>query len=372
VTYAVERLCDLRRCNPFEAAVEPALWVLRRDRAMGATLPAERWILRTGARRAEGAREFRAEVAPEQDYSPVESHRPEGPWAPGSARREATRGLEGRFGWEIRHGLKHDCNGVYLLELEQPAEAESSGVPEEVPLLRVRNRPRTSRRIRVAPWSGLLEPTYVRPLLQSRHLQPFTIAGWGHVLAPVEDGKVVNEARLRHRAPRTWQYLARHRDPLAARRSRVFGSPPFYRLFGVGPYNQAGALVVWSGMGFRPWFVPVDRVPDPWLGPSRPLMDSSCYLVPVGDLQEACYLAGLLNSGPVQDFLESRSSGSKRGLSRAVMSRLRLPPWEPDRRAHQRLASAVTKLTRVGPRAEAPTARERQEAEGLARRILAH
>jgi len=401
VPFAVERLCDLRRCNPFEAAVEPALWILRRDRAMEATLPAERWIRRTAARGARGDGgdvEMGVEVVPEDDYSPVEAHHPEGPWAPGSAQRDATRALEGTFGWEIRHGLKHDCNGVFLLEVVGSADAAAdpatagAGEPEQpepegsastsvaasgatetaeaVPLLRVRNRPRTSRRIRVAPWEGTLEATHIHPLLQSRHVRPFSVLGWGHVLAPLQGGKVVDEAPLRAGAPRTFGYLAHHREALAARRSRVFVRPPFYRLFGVGPYNDAAALLVWSGMGFRPWFVAVDRLPDPWLGPARPLVDGSCYLVPVTDPREAFYLSGLLNARPVRDFLSSRSSGSKRGLSRAVLSRLRLPPWDPAAPAHRRLARAARDLTRIGPGVTEPTALEREEVEALARALL--
>ncbi len=43
VDFAVQRLCDLRKANPFAAAVEPALLLLARDREMGERLPSERW-----------------------------------------------------------------------------------------------------------------------------------------------------------------------------------------------------------------------------------------------------------------------------------------------------------------------------------------
>ncbi len=355
VPFAAERLVDLRRCNPFQASVEPALFVLRRDATMGTRLPAERWV-----RRGSG-REPAVEVEPEADYAPVRADDPEGPWAPWTAARVATRHLEGTLGCDIRHGLKHDCNGVFLLEVKGAAEAGT---------LRVRNRPETSRRIHVDPWQGPLEPTWIRPLLQSRHLRPFSVTGWSYVLAPVQQGALVSEEALREGSPLTWRYLDRHRAPLAARRSRVFANPPFYRLFGVGPYNDAPALVVWSGMGFRPWFAVVTDVEDPWLGRVRPLVDSSAYLIPTPHVDEARYLAGLLNSTPVRGFLDSRSSGSKRGLSRAVLSRLALPPYEAADPDHQALVRAVARATRIGPEPQEKDAVAQKEADARAVRIL--
>jgi hypothetical protein len=165
---------------------------------------------------------------------------------------------------------------------------------------------------------------------------------------PVGPDGVPDPETLQAEAPATYAYLDAMRPVLATRRSKVFRNPPFYRVFAVGPYNWAASLVVWCGMALRPWFAVVDRVNDPLLGAVRPLPDSSSYLVPLPSRTEACYLAGLLNSGPVREFLASRSSGSKRGLSRAVISRLGLPRYDPKLADHRALARAAGRLSRVG------------------------
>lgn len=333
VAFAVEQLCDLRRANPFAAAVEPALLVLARDRVMGDSIASERW-----ERGAEGV----LRVVPQPDYTRVRAGvdgSTQGPWALRSEARRTSAGLAGEFPYDIRHGLKHDCNAVFLVEL---LEADGKN------RVRLRNRPETARRIRAPEWTGSLERHYIRPLLQSRHIRPLALTGWAHALVPATDQGRVEPDELAAKAPATMAYLETMRPVLAARRSKVFRNPPFYRVFAVGPYNWAPSLVVWCGMALRPWFAVVDEVPDPLLGDVRPIPDSSCYLVPLQSRDEACYLAGLLNSGPVRDFLASRSSGSKRGLSRAVVSRLGLPRFDPKQASHRALARAADSLCRVG------------------------
>lgn len=331
VPFAVERLCDLREANPFGAAVEPALLILRRDRAQGPTIPSERW------RKSRGTP---LTVLRAPAYTPVDRSAPQGPWAPRSAARARTSRLAGELPYKIRHGLKHDCNGVFLVEL--------LGKGDRAGLVAARNRPRTARRIRVPDWSGDLERRSVVPLIQSRHIRPLTLTGWSHAIVPSTAEGQPTEDTLRRDAPATFAYLNSMREWLAARRSKVFANPPFFRVFGVGPYNWAPSLVVWCGMSLRPWFTVVDLVEDPLLGPMRPIPDSSCYLIPTQSHTEAYYLAGLLNSTPVREFLRSRSSGSKRGLSRAVVSRLGLPRYDPDRPPHQTLAAHAKALSRIG------------------------
>jgi adenine-specific DNA-methyltransferase len=354
VPFAVEHLCDLRRANPFAAAVEPALLMLVRDRVMGDTLPSERW---------ERGRDGVLRVISQADYTRVRAGTDtstQGPWALRSTARSRSASLAGDFPYDIRHGLKHDCNGVFLVEL-----LAGEGADRVI----VRNRPETARRIRAPKWTGSLERTYLRPLMQSRHIRPLALTGWAHALVPATARGPATVDDLAAHAPATLAYLEAMRPTLATRKSKVFGNPPFFRVFAVGPYNWAPSLVVWCGMALRPWFAVVDEVPDPLLGSLRPLPDSSCYLVPLPSHDEACFLAGLLNSGPVRAFLASRSSGSKRGLSRAVVSRLGLPRYDPDLPDHRALAAAAHAHIRLGtdPVSDAHLA---EALDPLARRVL--
>jgi hypothetical protein len=356
VPFTVEHLCDLRRANPFLAAVEPALLMLVRDRVMGDTLPSERW---------ERGRDGVLRVISQADYTRVRAGTDtstQGPWALRSTARSSSAGLAGDFPYDIRHGLKHDCNGVYLVEL-----LAGDGADRVI----VRNRPETARRIRAPQWTGPLERVYLRPLLQSRHIRPLALTGWAHALVPATAQGPATPDDLAASAPATLAYLETMRPTLATRKSKVFQNPPFFRVFAVGPYNWAPSLVVWCGMAMRPWFAVVDEVPDPLLGSLRPLPDSSCYLVPLASHFEACYLAGLLNSGPVRAFLASRSSGSKRGLSRAVVSRLGLPLYDPDSESHRALAAAAHEHIRLGSE-PVPDAQLAQDLDPLAGQVLRH
>ncbi len=352
--FSVDLLCDLRGANPFAASVEPALLILSRDRQMGDRIPSERW------KRVRGGD---LEVTAQEDYTPVWSgggRGGPGPWAPGSNRRRGSAGLAGDLPYDVRHGLKHDCNAVFLLELQRSCGND---------LVQVRNRPETARRIDAPRFAGALERRYLRPLLQSRHVRPLAITGWAHALVPATAEGVVAPQSLATGAPATLDYLQQMRRVLATRRSRVFDRPPFYRVFAVGPYNWAPCLVVWCGMGMRPWFAVVDEVLDPLLGSVRPIPDGSCYLVALDDRPEACYLAGLLNSTPVRDYLVSRSSGSKRGLSRAVVSRLGLPRYDPTLEEHRALARVTDSLCRVGSE-PVPDAQMAAVLDPVARRVL--
>ncbi len=354
VPFAVVQLCDLRRANPFAAAVEPALLILVRDRVMGDTLPSERW---------ERGRDGVLRVVTQADYTRVRAGAhasAQGPWALSSAARTRSASLAGEFPYDIRHGLKHDCNGVFLVELLAADGARR---------VTVRNRPETARRIRAPKWTGSLERTYLRPLLQSRHIRPLALTGWAHALVPATAQGPATRGDLAASAPATLAYLEIMRPTLATRKSKVFQNPPFFRVFAVGPYNWAPSLVVWCGMALRPWFAVVDEVPDPLLGSLRPLPDSSCYLVPLPSHDEACFLAGLLNSSPVRAFLASRSSGSKRGLSRAVVSRLGLPRYDPDLPDHRALAAAAHTHIRLGTD-PVPDAHLAQALDPLAIRVL--
>jgi len=366
VPFALEHLVDLRAANPFRAHVEPALFVFRRDVRMGSRVSAERWVR---------ARSGQVHREPAADYGPVNAGDAQGPWAPVQGGRLARSAPQGKLPWPIRHGLKHDCNGVYLVELLRRTARGT---------LLARNLPELARRISAPSWSGELEPSALRPLVQSRHIRPFRLQGWRHVVAPVREGEILPEEELGQQAPLALRYLESHRTVLSRRRSRVFARPPFYRVFGYGPYCEAPAIVVWSGMGFRPWFAALDMVEDPWLGQVRPLVDSACYLIPCASRQEAYYLSGLLNSPLVRSFLEIRSSRSKRGLARATISQLDLPPFDAQRGAHQELADIAASLSVVLPPAScrphelaqeqggaSPNAQLRTRADELTEAILA-
>jgi hypothetical protein len=240
---------------------------------------------------------------------PVSPSNPTGPWVRADARRLAVGACE----YRIRHGVKDDAKAVF-------------GVDRT-----------TARR---------LEPDHVFPYLKSRHVQKFGLTGYDLQLVPQRQAGEQNERTLQRDTPRTYAYLAGHREVLEARGSSWFDAGPFYNLFGLGPYTWAPYKVVWSRLGFQPDFAVVAETADPDLG-VKPFVPGDHYMfVGTDDLREAHYLCALLNSGPYQQTLRELASGGKASLSKTTVSTLHLPSWEgrPDQ---QRLAALSMRAHRI-------------------------
>ena len=127
---------------------------------------------------------------------------------------------------------------------------------------------------------------------------------------------------LASRWPLLAEYLARHEDVFASRRSRIYAGKPPFSIFGVGSYTLAPWKVVVSGFYSTPRF----RV----LGPSpagRPaLVDDTCYLLPFETEAEAHTVANYLNSAGPQKLIRALSDdGAKRPITKALLSRVEIP-----------------------------------------------
>jgi hypothetical protein len=232
---------------------------------------------------------------------PVTADDPAGPWQ----RADADRAALGECAYRIRHGLKDDAKAVFSVD---------EGVLAEV------------------------EPTHVYPYLRSKHLVKWGLFGHDHFLVPQRRAGEDNEAELAREAPRTYDYLRRHRERLEARSSSWFDAGPFYSLFGLGPYTWAPYKVVWCRLGFKPHFAVVSTVDDGELGRTPVVPGDHCMFVACDDEREAHYLCALLNATPYQRSLRDLAGDGKAGLSKSVVSSLALPAWDATER-QDRLAA---------------------------------
>jgi hypothetical protein len=246
---------------------------------------------------------------------------------------EKTERLAGTFGYEkeIRHGLKHDAEGVFGLRI-----VRSKGSSLVV-------RAKGGRADEAGP-AVEVERELVYPYLKPRHVKRWAIAGWEHVLVPQKRAGERNSSELAGGFPKTLAYLESHRPRLQKRRSSIFKSGPFYSVFGLGPYTFSPFRVVWCGLGMKACFAVVTPVEDPSLGNKPPVPDSCCYSISTGSFEEACFLAGVLNSSVVKWFLESRPSGSKRPLSKTALSRVGVPRFDPERVEMRAIAERAGEL----------------------------
>ena len=101
-------------------------------------------------------------------------------------------------------------------------------------------------------------------------------------------------------APRTWAYLIRHAELLAARTSTIYRNQPPFAIFGVGDYSFAPWKVAISGFykSFR------FRLVGPVAG--KPVvLDDTCYFIPCHSEPEARLIADLLSSDTARQFFSA-------------------------------------------------------------------
>jgi hypothetical protein len=208
-----------------------------------------------------------------------------------------TRHLAGACAPEWRSGVKHDC--ARIMELDRPTTSSPwrNGVGEVVDI----------------------EVEVVHPLLKSSDVANER-AEPTRAMIVTQRALGEDTTALRHRAPRAWRYLSRHRALLDARKSSIYEKQPPFAIFGVGNYSFAPWKVAISGLYKRSTFTVV--------GPheGRPVMlDDTCYFLAFEDEAQARRAATALRSTPASDFLGARIFwDAKRPITKGILQTLDL------------------------------------------------
>ncbi len=189
---------------------------------------------------------------------------------------EGWKGLRAEKPFAWRSGIKHDC--AKLLELERVGAYFRNGLGEKVEL----------------------ELEHLYPMLKSSE-----VAADGEIVPRrwmlVTQRTIGEETRtIRHRAPKTWQYLLDHAEMLDNRASSIYKNRPRFSVFGVGAYSFTPWKVAVSGFYKKLSF----RVIAPYQG--KPVvLDDTCYFLACRDQAEAEAIAKLLNSEPARQFFSA-------------------------------------------------------------------
>jgi len=192
-----------------------------------------------------------------------------------------------------RSGIKHDA--AQVMEFEKNGMRLINGYGEIVEI----------------------EEDHVFPLLKSSDLGNGRIAFRKAVLV-TQRHTGDDTLEIKHKAPKTWNYLARHGELLDKRKSSIYANRPRFSVFGVGPYSFAPWKVAISGLYKQISFVVV----PPCNG--RPVMvDDTCYSVACQSEDEAMLLHELLTSSVACEFLQSLIfTDSKRPITVDLLRRL--------------------------------------------------
>jgi len=211
------------------------------------------------------------------------------------------------------------------------------------------------------PLDTVIEPDLLYPLVRWSDVARYAARPSAHLLLAQdpETRTGIDEPRMRARYPRTYAYLERFRDVLAARAAyrRYQDTKPFYSMYNVGPYTVASVKVVWRRMDRQIRAAVVEPVEDPLLGLRPAVPQETCVLVACDCGDEAHYLCAVLNSEIVH-FLASGHSvrGGKGFGTPGILESLRIRRFDPRDPRHCQLAdcsreahAAVTACGEPGP-----------------------
>lgn len=164
-----------------------------------------------------------------------------------------------------------------------------------------------------------IEEDYVFPLLKSSDLGNGRIVIRKAVLV-TQRHTGDDTSEIEQKAPKTWEYLMRHKEILDGRKSSIYKNRPRFSVFGIGPYSFAPWKIAISGFYKNISFVVV-----PPCGERPVMVDDTCYSIPCQSKQEADLLFELLSSVEAKAFLKSLVfADSKRPITIDVLRRISL------------------------------------------------
>jgi hypothetical protein len=196
-----------------------------------------------------------------------------------------------------RQGIKHDAASVMELSYDSP------------------NRLRNKLSEVVA-----VETEYVYPLLKSSDLYHGANNGTKKAVIVTQKRLGDDTYHLMQVAPQLWNYLTNHRELFDQRKSSIYENQPPFAIFGIGNYSFAPYKVSISGFHKQPRF----RVIGPVEG--KPVMlDDTCYFIPCNSVQDAVFLAILLNDPLCLDMVRAMAFlDAKRPITKKLLQRIDL------------------------------------------------
>ena len=297
----VKSVDDLSAFQPFEGARNrTAVLALRKNRSQGTRYPL---LYRVWRKTASGVA-FDSPLSVVKDAtervqqvaSPLRSALRGSPWL--TAPRDLMKPLYkvvGDSDYVARAGCCTWLNGVYWVVVKHPVPAglliENLHDVGRIPVLRQRRA---------------VESDLVYPLLRGRDVKKWCGASRASILLTNDPltREGIPEDVLRRKYPLTFAYLKAVEAPLRGRsgfRKYFDEEDPFYSVYNVGSHTLADAKVVWREQSATLQAAVIGREADRAVVPDHKLMVVHC---PQG-MQEAHYLAGLLNSTPARAVVKA-------------------------------------------------------------------
>ena len=201
---------------------------------------------------------------------------------------------------------------------------------------------------------GLIEDTFVYPLISGRDIARYGLVGCSYILLPHEEKKGVHnalaESELKVKYTATWEWLNYFKNVLIEtreRNSKFYNSKldPFYFLDNVGTYTFDPWKVVWREQNKQMVSCVVSTKKDEPLKGKLIIPDSKVLFCPLKDEGEAHYLCAILNSKIATDIIEGYTLELQRGID--ILDFIRIPKFDSTCELHLKLESLSKKAHEV-------------------------
>jgi type II restriction/modification system DNA methylase subunit YeeA len=281
---------------------------------------------------------------------PIEPKNPESPWMQITPKAvEVVRKLlTGMQYYEAHEGVLTALNQVYFIEIKDKTPDGK---------LVIINPPEPGTKKKVKQIEAIVEPDFVYPLLRGRDVKKWYVDfKERYVILPhYEDGKPIPLGTMKIKYPLTWQYFYQFFDDLINRSGGFLKQKlapykkypieqaekltvPFYYVMNNVKASLAPYKVVWgaisgaiSGKAVSFEAAVVDMISGKPVVP-----DHSVMLVPTSSLEEAYYLAGLMNSIIIRTIVASYTY--EIGQYTHVLEIIKVPKYDPNNNLHRKIA----------------------------------
>ena len=229
---------------------------------------------------------------------------------------------------------------------------------------------------------GIIEDTFVYPMLGGRNIAKWRIKSCEFMLVPHSDVHIYGmpEALLAKIAPDTYDWLHYYYDELLASRiqnGKYFNEDlhPFYRLDNVGTYTYAPYKVLWkeqtgqmSAVVVNTYLESIPNASPELFTTDKPVVvDSKVLLLALECEWEAYFVCGIINAPSVTEVIDGYAVTTNRGVD--VLKYIAVPKFDPNNNHHIKIAQ-LSKQIHMLAKDSNPYAKEERKLDAEVRSLF--
>ncbi len=196
-------------------------------------------------------------------------------------------------------------------------------------------------KIKVPSIQMKIEPDLVYPLIRGRDIRQWNITSTENYYILITNNpdirKGITVSKMKTEYPNTYKYFLNFKDTLIRRSGykKYFKSTdPFYSIYNVNQNLFAPFKLLWSEIGdFR--CAIGHPIVDQFLGEKIPVPNNKVMYIPFFSENEACFVAGVLNSPLVRKFIAAKKLVTS--TSTNLIREMRVPKFNVELFEHQQI-----------------------------------